>query len=178
MRKILLILPICCLAILAFGQRDTIIVYKKGEFKVVENQYFNENGNLIKQIFMMEGDIPNTALTKEDRFERGLSDTDLMTVSGIVLDSVITYFDDGRVKNKRYFKTDDGITIEEKHHYKYGENNQLEKIKIEEYAFVSLSRFSYKRAEIIRIGNREKVKSENYKPKYSFLNGYDSSFTY
>ena len=53
MKKILLILPICCLAIFAFGQRDTVIFKKQGAFLILENQSFDENDNLVKQVFMI-----------------------------------------------------------------------------------------------------------------------------
>ena len=49
MRRMLFLLPICCLSIFAFGQRDTLIIHEKGDFKILENQFFDKNDDLVKQ---------------------------------------------------------------------------------------------------------------------------------
>lgn len=168
MKKILFLLLICCSSMVAFGQRDTLIVHEKGDFKILENRFFDKNNDLIKQVFLTEGDIPMVYFSKEDLFLRGIKD-DKATMYGIILDSVIIY-DFNTITEKWYFRGSGDAVIQEKKWF-------IQPTYISEKRIYDFSRAFFTRSEINTFSNP----TFQYAPPrsyYSKNNDYDSLFTY
>jgi hypothetical protein len=130
MRKILFLLPICCLSVFAVGQRDTIIIHEKGDLDIIERYQFYPNGIPKSITYQSSGERPIKAYSKEDLFVRGIKpdQNDSILIDATKEDSITYFRNDGRIDSKRYNEESIDIQTYFFAHYVYNENKSLIRI--------------------------------------------------